>query len=54
MENVIAEYGILNTVRSAKDTYLILDGIDRDRYMTILKKILNRSQIGAAIPVIAG
>ena len=54
MENVIAEYGILITVRSAKDTYLFLDGIDRDRYMTILIKMLNRSQRGDAIPVIAG
>lgn len=51
MENVIAEYGILITVRSAKDTYLFLDGIDRDRYMTILIKMLNRSQLGDAIPV---
>lgn len=54
MDNDIADYGIRITVRSVKDTYLFLDGIDRDRYMAVLIKMLKRSQIGEAVPIIAG
>ena len=54
MENDVAEYGILVTVRSAKDTYLFLDGTDRARYMAIFIKMLGRNAIGDARPLIAG
>lgn len=54
MDNEIAEYGIYITVRSAKDTYLFLDNVDRDRYMAILIKMLKRSRPGEAYPLIAG
>lgn len=48
MINDVAEYGILVTVRSAKDTYLFLDSTDRARYMAIFIKMLGRSAIGDA------
>ena len=54
MINDVAEYGILVTVRSAKDTYLFLDSTDRARYMAIFIKMLGRSAIGDARPLIAG
>lgn len=54
MKNDVAEYGILVTVRSAKDTYLFLDGTDRARYMAIFIKMLGRNAIGDARPLIAG
>lgn len=52
--NDFIEYGMLVTVKSANDSYLFLDGIDRDRYMSILIKMLERKQSGDALAIIAG
>ncbi len=49
-----ADYGILVRITSGKDTFLFIDGIDRERYMTTLVKALGSFREGCGEPEIAG
>lgn len=54
MGKVIKDYGIIVTVKSAKNSYLFVDGIDRDRYIAGIIKMTENFPSGEILPVIAG
>lgn len=54
MKNVIKDYGIVVNVKSVKDSYLFIDGIDRDRYIGSIIKMTENISSGEIMPVIAG
>ncbi len=54
MKKTIKEYGIIVNVKSAKDSYLFIDGIDRDRYIGSIIKMTENISSGEILPVIAG
>lgn len=54
MKKTIKEYGIIVRVKSAKDSYLFIDGIDRDRYIGSIIKMTGNISPGEIFPVIAG
>ena len=50
----INEFGVIVTVKSEKDAFLFLDGIDRDRYISELIKNTDEKAENAVRPLIAG
>jgi len=50
----IKDYGVMVTVKAAKNSYLFIDGIDRDRYISSIIKKTERVSNGEIIPIIAG
>ena len=50
----INDYGMLVTVKSENDVFLFLDGIDRDRYISVLIKNTNDFFEDVPRPLIAG
>ena len=54
MGNEMKDYGMLVTVKSIKDSYLFLDGIDRDRYVGCIVKMTENAFCGEILAVIVG
>ena len=54
MGKEIKDYGMIVTVKSAKDSYLFLDGIDRERYVGCIVRMTKNTFFGEILPVVAG
>lgn len=54
MGKVIKDYGMIVTVKSTKDSYLFVDGIDRDRYIAGIIKMTENIPSREILPVVAG